>query len=183
MKITAIDFETANPRSDSACALGLVQVENGQVTRTKYWLIRPPDFYFHPRYIDIHGITPEMVEHEPEFDAIRAEFEEFTADSTIIAHNAAFDMGVLKALYKRYDVAIPRMDYMCTVTLSRKMWTNLPNHKLNTMADFFGITFQHHNALEDSVVCAEIAIRALAETGLGNLEKLASHFKLKIHTT
>lgn len=183
MKITALDFETANARSDSACALGLVQVENGNITRTKYWLIRPPDFYFHPRYIDIHGITPEMVENEPEFDEIRAEFESFTSDSLLIAHNAAFDLSVLKALYKRYDVAIPTMEYMCTVSLSRKMWTQLPNHKLNTMAEFLDIKFQHHNALDDSVVCAHIAIRALEESGFGNIYELADELKIKIHNT
>jgi DNA polymerase III subunit epsilon len=61
MDFVALDFETANENRDSACALGLVVVENNEIVKKDYWLIRPKELYFNPFNISIHGITPDDV--------------------------------------------------------------------------------------------------------------------------
>ncbi|MFA8434881.1 MAG: 3'-5' exonuclease [Marinifilaceae bacterium] len=179
MNFTAIDFETANGKRNSACAMGLVRVENGQITEEKSWLIQPPELYFHPINIQIHGITAENVMGEPSFEDIWSELHPYFEDQLVIAHNASFDMSVLRACLQTYDIGFPRMEYLCTVQLSKQIWPQMINHKLNTMADYFGIPLQHHDAMDDTRACAKIALKACSEYQSLNLEELASQLKIK----
>lgn len=71
--------------------------KNGEIVETKTWLIKPPSFpYFHPRNIDVHGITPEDVQDSPTFEDIWHEAENLMYGNLMIAHNAGFDAGVLR---------------------------------------------------------------------------------------
>jgi DNA polymerase-3 subunit epsilon len=59
MKLVAIDFETADCSADSACAIGIVSIEKGKITKKGYRLIRPPRRHFIFSYI--HGLSqPSM---------------------------------------------------------------------------------------------------------------------------
>src|SRR3712207_5454438 len=94
MRLVAIDFETADPGPDSACALGLVAVEGGRVGAVRYRLIRPPRRRF--RFTWLHGIAWEHVADEPGFGAVWAELAPLVAGADyLVAHNAAFDRRVL----------------------------------------------------------------------------------------
>ena len=92
MRFAAIDFETASGTRASACSLGIAVVEGGEIVARREWLIRPPSLYFSPFNIAVHGITPEMVEDAPQFDALWPEMERAIGGRTLVAHNAAFDM-------------------------------------------------------------------------------------------
>ena len=64
----------------------------------------------------------------------------------VVAHNASFDMGALQKAIQKYDMyQMPAFTYGCTVKLSRKLYPWLPNHRLNTMAEFLNVSFQHHD--------------------------------------
>ncbi len=90
MNFTVIDFETANSKRASACALGIVKVENGVITEKNAWLIRPDDMRFDGMNIGIHGIRPEHVKNEPEFDELYKNiFEHKLKDQLVVAHNAS----------------------------------------------------------------------------------------------
>ena len=58
---TAIDFETAHPKRWSICQVGLVRVENGVITNELSIMVQPPDNFYWDRFIDIHGITPNLI--------------------------------------------------------------------------------------------------------------------------
>lgn len=71
MNFVAIDFETATSDRNSPCEIGLTFVENWEIKETRSWLIKPKCYpYFNPVNISIHGIRPEHVVNEPEFDEI-----------------------------------------------------------------------------------------------------------------
>ena len=96
---TAIDFETANGSPASPCAVGLVKVRDGKITDTLSFLIQPPipNDWFHSGNIKVHGIRPSDVDGAPTAqEAIRMMLA-FIGVDTLIAHNAPFDMGVLRA--------------------------------------------------------------------------------------
>jgi DNA polymerase-3 subunit epsilon len=173
MNFTAIDFETANGQRNSACSLGLVRVENGVIVESKDWLISPPEMYFHPMNVSIHGITEEDVRNKPSFNYIWEEIENYLQGEMVIAHNASFDVSVLRACLETYGIRFPDFDYMCTVQISRNIWPNMPNHKLNTMAHMFNIPLRHHDALEDTLACAKIAIKACQVMSVNSLTDLA----------
>ncbi len=155
---TAIDFETANRYPTSACSIGIVVVENGKITKEFSHLIKPEPYYFNKKFIEIHGITPRMVEHAPSFDDLWGTIGHYFETDALVAHNAAFDMTVLKACLERADIYARLPEVFCTYRLSRKWVKGLPNYKLNTLCDHFGIALNHHEALSDARGAAKIMI-------------------------
>jgi len=162
MNFLALDFETANYYSDSACALGLVRVENDKIVDTASLLIRPPYKYFVFTYI--HGITWEDVEDEPTFEqhwkSIKPFFEGI---DFAVAHNAIFDSNVLRACCERHKIIVPEVDFRCTMKLSRQVFNLYPTN-LPTVCKKFNITLQHHDALSDTLACAKIMMEILRKS-------------------
>jgi DNA polymerase-3 subunit epsilon len=85
-RFVAIDFETANHSRVSICAAGMAVFEDGNLTESPYWLIRPPDGHgwFHERFIECHGLTHLDVLDAPDFSAIAAEFLGRLASSELV---------------------------------------------------------------------------------------------------
>ncbi|OWZ83326.1 exonuclease domain-containing protein [Natranaerobius trueperi] len=178
MDFVAIDFETANSSRGSACALGIVVVERGEIKEKKHWLIRPKNMDFKPYNIYIHGIKPEDVKNKPEFNRLWDEVYPYLEEKLIIAHNASFDISVLRHVLDEYDIPYPNFDYMCTQKLAEKAWPNLQKYRLNYIADTLGVNFKHHDALEDSYACAKIALAICKERNINCLYHLIDVLKM-----
>lgn len=154
----AIDFETADSGPDSACAVGVVRVENGQVVRREALLIRPP----RPRvlYTRVHGITWEMVRTEPAFADIWPRLLPLLDGATFLAaHNAPFDRRVLAACCTAAGLPVPPHPFLCTVQLSRRRWGMKPND-LASVCRRLGIGLIHHHAGSDAEAAARIVLAA-----------------------
>ncbi|TWU10166.1 exonuclease domain-containing protein [Allorhodopirellula heiligendammensis] len=178
MDFTAIDFETATHQSDSACQLAAVRVRDGEMIDSACWLIRPKPFYISPRNIEIHGITPDMVRDAPEFGELWPEIARTFGDDCLIAHNASFDLGVLLACLKSHGHPAPDMQYSCTRAIARRTWPEQPRFGLKPLSDWLGVRFKHHDALEDSIACAKIALAAAKHLGVESLAQLEERLKL-----
>ncbi len=170
----AIDFETASRERASACALGIAVIEGGVIAEERSWLIQPPGNYFEPMNTRIHGIDADMVWQEPEFDEAWAEIGPYLRGAVLLAHNAPFDIAVLRASLARYELAAPDAEYHCTVSMARKVWPRLPNHQLPTVCGHCGIELCHHDAASDASACARIALRCRRESGATDLDALAT---------
>lgn len=177
MNFVAIDFETANAGRDSACSVALVKVKNGKLYDSFYTLIRPPEMRFDQRNIMVHGILPEDVRYSPTFADIYPELRERLAGKVIIAHNAPFDMSVLRACIDTYHLPKMKFQYFCTVQMARRVWPQLMNHRLDTLANYFQIEFAHHNAMDDARTCAYLTILAGREMACDRLAELAHQIK------
>lgn len=171
---TAIDFETANGSPASPCAVGLVKVRDGKITDTLSFLIQPPipNDWFHAGNIKVHGIRPSDVDGAPTAqEAIRMMLA-FIGVDTLIAHNAPFDMGVLRATADHIGEPLPQLHYACSLAISRKTY-NLESYRLNAVAYAVGHEeFDHHDALADSDACARIILHAADRHGAENLADL-----------
>lgn len=172
LNFTAIDFETANEQRNSVCALGMVVVENSQIVRSRYKLIKPPELRFSPYNIVVHGIRPEHVVNEHEFYRYWKSINEDIHGKHIIAHNAGFDISVLCSILDRYKLEYPQADYNCSVKISKRTWKSFKSHSLNTLADKFGFVFKHHHALEDAEICAKIVMKAAKELQVNSIDEL-----------
>lgn len=182
LDFTAIDFETANGSPASPCAVGLVRVRNGKQVESFESLFRPPAAHnwFSTGNIAVHGITPQMIESAPEFSEVLNQMLEFMGQDVVIAHNASFDMGVLRASAEAISALLPEINYSCSVLISRKTY-NLDSYRLNHVAYAIGHEeFDHHNALADSDACSRIVIHAAERHGATNLEELLTATKLKL---
>jgi DNA polymerase III subunit epsilon len=167
MSFLALDFETATSEPTSACEIGVALVEGGRVTSSAGWLIKPPQWpYFQAMNVQVHGIRPADVAQSPTFAALWPELQRwFAAAPTLIAHNAAFDMKVLRASLAHSKLPVPNTQYACSVQFARRVWPHFPNHKLNSLCAQHGINLKnHHRAEADARACAEITLRALADT-------------------
>jgi DNA polymerase-3 subunit epsilon len=180
-KIVAIDFETANEMMSSACALGIAVIDENKITSVKHWLIKPPELRFNYFNSCLHSITAKDVEKKPEFYRIWPSIKKYLEGNIIIAHNAGFDMAVLRSTLRVYQIEIPELYYACTVCLSRKVWKEFDNYKLNTVAKNLEINFRHHNAKEDACACAGIAITAAEKLSVGSFFELVEKLGLKIN--
>lgn len=179
LNFVAIDFETANKYANSACSLAVVTVENGQITKRGYSLIKPPFMQFDEKCIAIHEILPKDVMDKPTFDKLwPAIYENHLKGKLVIAHNAKFDIGVLRATLDHYNIEWPELDYTCTVKISKRVWPDLQNHKLNTLAAYLGYEFKHHYALDDAEICAQVAIAAAKKRGVQSMDQLLANIGL-----
>ena len=166
MNFVTIDFETAKYSRESACSVGLVKFQNGKVTDSFYSLIRPPVLYIIPDFTDIHGLTVEDVKDAPVFrDLWESQILPFIGGLPLAAHNAAFDMGVLRAVLDWYNLAIPELSYFCTCSLARRSWPGLESHALTSLARHFNISYNAHNALDDAETCGRMVLLAADELG------------------
>lgn len=165
----AIDFETATREATSACALGIAIVEGGDVVETASWLIRPPFNEYEFRNTMVHGLSAEDTEFAPEFDEVWWEVRQVLEGARLLAHNAAFDMRVLRALFETREIATPPLEYACTVTMARRAMPHLPRHTLDVVCDHCGIRLVHHDAASDAEGCARIALACADAVGASDV--------------
>ena len=174
LNFTTIDFETANGSPASPCAVGLVKVVDGQIVDEFLATFMPPSphDWFHEGNIRIHGIKRSDVEDGHTWKEILPQMLEFVDGDVLVAHNASFDMGVLKASAEAIEFELPKIHYGCSLLVSRKVY-NLESYRLNAVAYAIGHEeFDHHDALADADACARIMIHAAKRQGVEDLVAL-----------
>ena len=163
LDFAAIDFETANEFPSSVCSVGVVVVRGGEVVDKFYSLIHPEPEYYQWFCQRVHGLTPEDTEEAPVFPYVWTQIEPLIEGLPLIAHNARFDEGCLKSVFRVYRMDYP--DYVFNDTLAasrRRFGCRLPNHQLQTVAAACGYDLlNHHHALADAEACAAIALAIL----------------------
>lgn len=180
MNFVTIDFETANQARTSPCELGLTFVNNGQVGETKSWLIRPRPNDFDYFNVLRHGIRAEMVADQPEFDVIWKEVQPMLEGAFVIAHNASFDMSVLRRTLEQFQLGLPNLDYGCSYIFSKHVWKDLPSYGLDQVCAVQGIQFKHHRAGPDCRATAELALRIFEEAGITAKEEIPDKLKTRL---
>ncbi|HEY2910064.1 MAG TPA: 3'-5' exonuclease [Gemmataceae bacterium] len=157
----AIDFETADERPDSACAVALVRVENWEVVNKAVRLIRPPRRWM--RFSYIHHIEWEHVADQPAFGEVWRELAPMLDGADrLVAHNAPFDRNVLRTCCEAAGLEVPELPFVCTVQVARRTW-NLRPANLPAVCRHLKIALNHHDALSDAEAAARIVIAARLE--------------------
>lgn len=182
LDFTAIDFETANSSSASACAVGLARVRDGVVVQTAGWLIQPPAG--HDRFFDvntrIHGIRQEDVRDAKGWSAQFDELAAFIGDDVLVAHNAGFDVSVLRRACEATDDICPSYRYVCSLQVARRVY-QLDSYRLPSVAAVAGfMDFAHHDAAADALACAHIMIDVGMRTGARDIYGVMHSVGLRI---
>lgn len=167
--IIAIDVETTgiSPEKERLIEIGAFRPETGEVFRTLIYPGRPlPE-----RITELTGITDEMLVGAPEEGtAIAALLAWLGEDTILLGHNIAFDHSFLVQAIRRCGFPEPKFFGIDTLKLSRVLCPELPNKKLETMVEHFGLTNERaHRAFEDARVTVEL-YRCLK--GLGKEKEL-----------
>ena len=161
MKIVAIDFETANSNYQSICALGISIYEDGEIKDSFEWFIKPHKKYNYFTNSMIHKIYPKDVKDKPEFNYYYNDLVKILDNSVVVAHNTSFDINVLNKVCNLYGYPHFEFEYFDTVDLSRKVFPNLKNHKLDTVAEYMNVDLKHHDGQSDSFACLMIVLNSM----------------------
>ena len=152
------DVETPNRANRRISAIGISLVSRGGIEREFFSLCNPQTHfdYFNTK---LTGIDEKTVSGAPAFPELWERIEPLMSSGILVAHNAAFDMRVLKSCLNDYGIKWKTSaEYICTVLAGRRL---LPGrkHKLDDLCAYYGIDLDHHKADSDSHACAEILLR------------------------
>jgi DNA polymerase-3 subunit epsilon len=174
LNFTAIDFETANSKRGSVCAVGLSRVRAGAVTESVSWLIRPPAGvdHFDPRNIAVHGIRPGDVTGAATWETSLARILAFAGEDVLVAHNASFDRSVFRNACAEANLEVPEVQFHCSLDLARRL-LDLEVNRLPQVAQALGLdSFNHHDAGSDAEVCAKAVLAIARRNELHTLDLL-----------
>lgn len=183
MRYIALDFETGNASRLSACALGVSIFEDSKLVAEQTTLLKPPAEVgkFHWGNIRVNHIKESMVADAPAFDQVwRSGLGELAEGSVLVCHNAMFDTAVLCACLAHYHLPVPECRYVCTVKVAQRVWPQLPNHKLDTVAGALDIALNHHEAGSDARAAGLILQAALRETACADADELARRIGMRM---
>jgi len=161
-----IDFETTGlspDLGDRATEVGVVILSNGQIVDSYQSLINPGRAI--PAFVqELTGISNGMVRNAPDGASVMQALHAFVGDIPFIAHNASFDAKFLDAEYARAGLR-RRTEFACSLLLARRMYPDMPNHKLGTLVRYLSLPVKgdYHRALADAEMTAHLLARMLED--------------------
>jgi DNA polymerase-3 subunit epsilon len=170
-----LDLETTGgaPDGGGITEIGAVKVRGGEELGVLATLVNPGERI--PPFITVlTGITQAMVMPAPPVEVVLPSLLEFLRGAVLVAHNAPYDVGFLKAACARHGYSWPAVRVLDTAALARRVLTRdeVPNRKLGTLAAYFRATVQPtHRALDDA--------RATVDVMHGLFDRLGGH---SVHT-
>ncbi|SFX65182.1 3'-5' exonuclease [Ruminococcus sp. XPD3002] len=158
MRYIVFDVETPNRANNRMSAIGITIIENGIIADSFFSLV-DPEVYFDRFNTQLTGISADTVQGAPNFAELWEQIKSVMESGILVAHNAVFDMSVLKKCLHDYGIEWKNTaKYICTVQAGKKLLPGM-SHSLNVMCDHYGISLDHHKADSDSRACAEILLR------------------------
>ena len=164
-----LDLETTGASPTNGCAIteiGAIAVRGGEVLEEFSTFVNPQVAL--PEYIvNLTGITDEMLSGAPLIDEVYPDFIHFIdrhKDVHLVAHNAPFDIGFLKAAASALSHDWPKYEVIDTVKLARRVIdrSEIANYKLGTLSQFFDTkTLPNHRALDDVKTTVEVLHRLI----------------------
>ena len=155
---SAVDFETATWSPASICQVGIVRVENGEITAKVNELVQPPKNAYYHKNVGIHGIRPEDTSTAPSFEEVWFDFKHLIEDQVFVAHNAGFDVNCLRSTLAFYDLVQPEFEVRCTRVIYRR--------GLAYLSKKYKIALDHHDAYSDAHACAQLYLKHLRRQAL-----------------
>ena len=163
--IVVLDFESTglNTAKAKIIEIGAVKLVEGTVTETFQQLVDPGEA-LPPKITEITGITDANLQGQPSAAEALPKLLEFIGDAPIAAHNASFDVSLLKSELKRLDLSWsgPVLD---TLTYARKLYPKQKSFRLGALCKMLGVSLKNaHRAVHDAAATAQCLARMFEET-------------------
>ncbi len=159
LETTGLNSSPITGNMDKIIEIGAFKIENGVICECFSTFINPQR-KLSDEIINLTGITEDMVKDAPTYEKVMPDFFKFCQGSVLVGHNiVGFD-------YKFVDYYCANLGYILerklidTIPLSQELLF-LSNYKLNTVAEKFNITFNHHRATDDALTTAKIFIELI----------------------
>ena len=157
-----IDVETPNSTNTRISAIGINVIEGDRIVDSFFSYVNPEQ-PFESFNTELTGIDEKTVADAPTFPQLWEKIRPLMESGMLVAHNAKFDLGVLKECLQAYCIDWkPKAPAICTVLIGRDKLPDI-SHKLNNMCAHYGINLDHHQADSDSQACARILLRYMQD--------------------
>ncbi len=163
-EFVVFDIETTglSPITCKITEIGAVRVKNDEVLDVFNTFV-DPEMPIPDEIVKLTGITDDMVAGAPKTKEAVQIFLDFIGDRMLVAHNASFDISFIRKVAADHELVF-KNSYLDTVSMSRFVNPDLKKHKLDAIADYFGLGgFNHHRASDDAEMCARIFYRMVAK--------------------
>ena len=167
LTFNAIDVETANERPASICQIGIVQVRVGRIGESLSVLVNPEE-HFSAFNVRLHGIGPDAVQDCATLPDLCAQLRRLLEGTVLVSHTS-FDRVAFDGAARKYRLMPIRTTWLDSAMVARRAWPDKygrRGYNLANVAADLGISFNHHDALEDARAAAEIVLHACLDTGL-----------------
>ena len=172
----AFDLETTglSSRNDKIIEIGAVLMQNGQEL-DRFQTFVDPEQKLEKETTELTGITDSMLRGAPKLEEVFPKFLEFVGDRVLVAHNADFDTGFIRAACEKLGYAY-NFTSADTLVLSQNLMPQLNRFKLDIVANALSLPeFNHHRAADDAVTCGLIMakhLEKLTEMGISGLQEI-----------
>jgi DNA polymerase-3 subunit epsilon len=153
--ITAIDFETTSINNPRATEIGLVALDLNLEPVATYETVINPGRPVNKRSLGVSRLSMEQINSAEPFSAYWPSIHPFINNRVLVAHNAEFDLKVLKAELETIGIkTLPPS--ICSCLLARKIYPKIPTHRLRFLASVLNIDLTPHRALSDALACGAL---------------------------
>lgn len=159
LETTGLNSSPSSGNMDSIIEIGAYKIIDGEIKESFTTFVNPKR-KLSAEIINLTGIDQSTVDAAPAYEQVMPDFFKFISGCYLVGHNAAnFDFKFVDYYCSRCGY-VPERKIFDTIPLSQQL-LRLSNYKLNTVADYFGITFNHHRASDDALVTAKIFIELI----------------------
>ncbi|MDR0405421.1 MAG: PolC-type DNA polymerase III, partial [Clostridiales bacterium] len=172
-ELVVFDTETTgfSPHNDRIIEIGAVKIKDGEATE-RFSAFVNPEMPVSAKITGLTGISNDMVADAERIETVLPKFLEFCGGAVLVAHNASFDIGFLRANAERLGIPFSPT-YVDTVEMARGALPDLENHKLNVVADALGVSLEgHHRAVNDAEATARIYLKLAATANAQTVDDL-----------
>ena len=164
LETTGLNNNPAMGRMDKIIEIGAVKIVNGEMTE-KFSSFVACKERLSPEIVELTGIHDSDLVGAPPVEKVMADFFRFTDGAFLVGHNVTFDYRFVHYYGEQFGYMFDKKQYD-TLTLAQDVLRGLlPNYKLNSVADYYGFTFNHHRAFDDACVTAKVFIELVKAKG------------------
>lgn len=159
LETTGLNSSPVTGNMDKIIEIGAYKIVDGEITEVFSTFINP-ERQLSEEIINLTGITEEMVADAPTYEQVMPDFFKFCYGSVLVGHNVVgFDYKFVDHYWSALGYEMERR-LIDTIPLSQELLF-LSNYKLNTVAERFNVTFNHHRATDDALATAKIFIELI----------------------
>lgn len=164
LETTGLNNNPAMGKMDRIIELGAVKLIGGEIKEKFSSFVACPE-RLSKEIIDLTGIHDSDLVGAPDVEQVLADFFKFTDGAFLIGHNVTFDYRFVKYYGEQCGYMFDKKQYDTLILAQEVLRGQLANYKLNTVADYYGFTFNHHRAFDDACVTAKVFMELVKAKG------------------
>ena len=164
LETTGLNNNPAMGKMDKIIEIGAVKIIDGEIREKFSSFIACPE-RLSREIIDLTGIHDSDLIGAPPVEKVLADFYKFTDGAVLVGHNVTFDYRFVKYYGEQCGYMFDKKQYDTLILAQDVLRGQLANYKLNTVAGYYGFTFNHHRAFDDACVTAKVFIELVKARG------------------